>query len=436
LDRLIPFLVMGLSYGMRALQAIVLSVLIARVYGPQEFGEVSYALALCGLFLPVFELGQRLILVREFSRNIDAADRWLSVGIFSKVICSLLICAVLYFVTLAHQSTETGRLVLMISLSYLFRSLEPYEHWCIARRDFRPAAIATSLGFLAMTLFVGLAAWLNCSISITLLCYSLSFGVYSVTICILAKRRASAPRIVWRPDFAVLRAMLIEAFPLILSSIAVSLYMRLDILMLKPWHGDIAVAVYAAALRLSQGLYMIPTILADAVYPSLLRATSSGTDERAAWQSSMNQQLLVALLLLIPSLAFGPLLLTLIFGERYAASGGVFRVHVISLLFVSLGTVSSRYLIARGQQKFVGAATFAGLIANLLLNLLLIPPYSAYGAAVATAVSQACASCLFYGVLKSTRPLFRLQVQSFRDLPRFHRAFRRNRSKPTCPIHS
>jgi PST family polysaccharide transporter len=56
--------------------------------------------------------------------------------------------------------------------------------------------------------------------------------------------------------------------------------------------------------------------------------------------------------------------------------------------------------------------TFLGAVANVLLNLLLIPIYGAFGAAVATTVSYALSGVVLNAFSRRTRKIFALQLSS------------------------
>jgi polysaccharide transporter, PST family len=57
--------------------------------------------------------------------------------------------------------------------------------------------------------------------------------------------------------------------------------------------------------------------------------------------------------------------------------------------------------------------TLSGAIANVLINLVLIPRDGAMGAAVATVVSYAISSVFANAFSAKTRPIFLMQMRSF-----------------------
>ena len=81
-------------------------------------------------------------------------------------------------------------------------------------------------------------------------------------------------------------------------------------------------------------------------------------------------------------------------------------------MFVFLGTASGSYFIIENLQMKSFTRTALGAVLNIILNLILIPRYSAIGAAVATLISQFFASYVFDLLSSKTRILFMMKTRS------------------------
>ena len=88
----------------------------------------------------------------------------------------------------------------------------------------------------------------------------------------------------------------------------------------------------------------------------------------------------------------GPWLIALAYGPEFAAAGPVLALHVWSGVFVFLGVARGQFLVNERLTRFYLGATLAGAALNIALNLWLIPVHGAWGAALATVVSQAVAA--------------------------------------------
>jgi PST family polysaccharide transporter len=73
----------------------------------------------------------------------------------------------------------------------------------------------------------------------------------------------------WRCNFSIARDLLSESWPLILSSLAILIYYRIDQLMLGQMVGDAAVGLYSSATRVSEMPYFIATAITSSVTPGI-----------------------------------------------------------------------------------------------------------------------------------------------------------------------
>src|SRR5690606_6117548 len=76
----------------------------------------------------------------------------------------------------------------------------------------------------------------------------------------------------WKFDSSVALNLLKNAWPLALSAIFVSLYMKIDQLMLDASWGEAALGVYSTVVALSEGWYFFPMALVAALFPAIMHA--------------------------------------------------------------------------------------------------------------------------------------------------------------------
>ena len=73
---------------------------------------------------------------------------------------------------------------------------------------------------------------------------------------------------------------------------------------------------------------------------------------------------------------------------------------------------NQKWFISENLQAYNIICLGFGMVANILLNLFLIPKYGILGAAVATLISQFVASVLTPVLFKKTRPSFFMMLKS------------------------
>jgi PST family polysaccharide transporter len=81
-------------------------------------------------------------------------------------------------------------------------------------------------------------------------------------------------------------------------------------------------------------------------------------------------------------------------------------------VFAFMGAPAGRWYLYAGLQKLELYRTGIGAGLNILLNMLLIPKYSALGAAYATLIALAISNVLFNALDFRTRSLFAAQVRA------------------------
>ncbi|MFC3364995.1 flippase [Pedobacter fastidiosus] len=220
------------------------------------------------------------------------------------------------------------------------------------------------------------------------------------------------------------KSLIKKSTPLILSAVMVSIYMKIDVVMLKSI-GSKAVGIYGAAQNLSEGWYFIPVAIVTSVFPALLNARKTDL-ERYRKRLGNLYDLLVFISIPVALFIsfFGSYIIHIIYNGKYDGAGPMLSIHIWSGIFVFLGTASSQYLVAEGYTKISFYRTAAGAIVNIVLNLWLIPKYAGIGASIATLI--ACFVSTFYLLLiPKTRQQGIMMLKSLFLVTAFQKIFKR-----------
>jgi len=393
---------------------LLLMIWIARYLGPTSFGQLSYAMAFVALFGAIATLGMDGIIVRDLVREQENADEVLGSAFVLRVIggCLAVLAAVLVVSFLRPGEEAAQKLVAIIAIGTLFQAFDVVDLWFQSRVQSRYPVMARNAAFLVMLLVrvalivaqagVAAFAWAaSAELALAGLALALSYRLRGRTWAAL------------RPRLARMRALFKESWPLMLSSFAVLVYMRIDQVMLAAMLGEREVGLYAAAVRLSEMWYVIPTVIVSSVMPSLTEARARSEDlYYQRLQTLLNLLVRAAYLVAIPVSLFAGPLMHLLYGESYAAAGAVLAVHVWTVVFVFLGVAYSPWIFNERRAHFWMLQTSLGACLNVLLNLWLIPSQGAVGCAIATLLAQALSTWLANGLFVQTRRIFRMQTKS------------------------
>jgi len=391
---------------------LVVVVWMARYLGPQQYGLLNYAIALVALFGMLANVGLDSIVVRDIVR--DPANRNAILGsaftlkLVGGVVAVLGVVATSLLIG-ANDDMLTW-LVVLISLGLLPQAFDAIGLWFDSQIKARYAVLARNVAFVALASTKLVLVWIEAPL-ISFAWALLVESTLTAVALVVAYRIARCQVWDWRTNVPLMRQMLRQGWPLILSGIVVAIYMRIDQVMLGQMLGDEAVGLYSAAARISELWYLVPGAIVASAAPVLASAREAGiTPYRERLERLFRLLGWLSLVVALPvSLLAEPLIL-LLFGTDYRASGIVLAIHVWAGFFVALGVASSQYLILEDLNHISLQRTFLGAVLNVALNLAWIPAYGVAGAAWATLVSYAVATFFLFQT-RASRACFTMMLR-------------------------
>ncbi|MFT4011638.1 MAG: flippase, partial [Nocardioidaceae bacterium] len=239
------------------------------------------------------------------------------------------------------------------------------------------------------------ALWLVPNIWVFLALFVAEAVIASVWISVKYLRDESAPGLT-RPAREHSVGMLPQSYPLLLSGIANQVNLRGDVVILQALAGSTAVGVYSAAARMSELAYFLPTVFMNATLPVLLQVRKEYGAEHPRYlrmlQRSYDQAFWVGVVIAVTVGVTGTAAISMFFGPAYDTSKHVLWIHVAACPFVFMAAVYSKWIIAEGTLWSSLVRHSLGAVANIVLNIVLIPRWGPVGSAVATLCSYVLAS--------------------------------------------
>jgi PST family polysaccharide transporter len=396
----------------RLVFSVLIGFVVARYLGPAQFGLFNYAFALVTLAGALAEVGLEAVVKRELIRAPAQAGAVLAAAWRLRLIAGAACYAVVLGWAWWGEADAVVRVLLAIMGLLLFQpALAVADLWLQANLQARRATLAQVLA-----LSVGAGARLALVVGRAPLW---TFGAVLTGEAFLAAgalrvlaRRAGMPSAggevkSWVPRLAA------EAWPLLLSSVAVMIYMRIDVVMLRRLAGADAAGVYAAAVRISELWYFLPVALGSSLLPALLRSREAGAEIYARrLQGYFDANAALAYGLSVPIALAAPWLVQVAYGARFAGAGPVLALHIWAAPFVFIGVARGQFLVNEKLTRFGLVATLLGALANVALNYALIPRAGPMGAAWATVASYALAAWGSSFLHPAVRAVARMQTRA------------------------
>jgi PST family polysaccharide transporter len=393
---------------------VVVVVLVARYLGPARFGLLSFATAFAGLFAFLTTLGLDNIIIKELVSYPQTAPQILGTGLVLRACGSLFtfIAVPLGMFIIGERDPSTLSLGMIYGSISLFRAFDVFDLHFQARVLSKYTVWASSSAFLVIATTKLLLIWRGAPI-IAFAWVDFAGGALTATALAIVYRSTGGQPLSWRFEAQRARRMLAAAWPLMLSSLAIVIYMKIDQVMLKRMLGADAAGLYSAATRISEVWYFIPLVVTSSVFPSIVQTRQSNM---ALYYRRLNKLFsmmsMLALAIAIPMTILSRPLVVFLFGPQFADAGGILAVHIWAALFVFWGVAQEPWNIAEGLQRLSLHRTIAGAIINVALNLLLIPRYAGMGAAIATVIAYGVTAWIANALDYRTRPIFFLQTRS------------------------
>ncbi len=193
-----------------------------------------------------------------------------------------------------------------------------------------------------------------------------------------------------------MKADLREGLKILRSSgfLAVSRLLRMfiytfDVLLLGLLLGEREVGLYAAPYRICFLLVAIAVAIHSSYLPEMTRAMKHGVRQVGhIAERSMHLAVAVAAPMIVGGIIISIPLLQAVFGVEYTEGAAAFRLLLLSIGFVFIHAAIHNVLLVCNRLKveMYIFAFAAGL--NIVLNLILIPLYGLFGAALVTALAE------------------------------------------------
>ena len=392
---------------LRLIAGLLVGVWVARYLGPEKFGVFSYAIAFATIFSSIAKLGLDGIVVRDLVREPNQRDLILGTSFWLKLggaVVTLCIVAIAMHFTANHLTTNLY--IFIIASGMTFQSFEVIDFY------FQSKVLSkfVSLCKLSQLLLSSLMKIYLVLTGAELFWFVVVSLVDQATLAMslyIAYRYQKLGSFYRKFDLKTARNLLKDSFPLIFSSLAIMIYMRIDQIMIKEMLGDREVGIYSAAVRLSEVWYFIPMLITRSLFPAIVNAKKVSKElYYMRLQRLYTFMVWMAIVIALPMTFLSDWLVTLLYGEAYRVAGQVLMINIWAGVFVFLGVASGRWFLSENLQKFSTMNTVMGAISNILLNLILIPKYGVYGAAISTLLSQSIAAYFMNLAFTKTRSNF------------------------------
>ena len=384
--------------------SLFVGIYVARFLGPEKFGLLSYALGFVMLFVTIASFGLNEILVRELLQEKTQIKELLSTAFFIRVFGFLMMgCIIIFALQFTNDDKYTHMMITIITLSIFFQSFNVIDCYFQSQVQSKYVVIVQFIQLL-ITSLIKIFLIIN---KATLIWFAIVFLIDQALLAILLlsifrwkKEWFSVFSVRWE----LVTQLFTNAWPLIFSGMMVSIYMKIDLIMIKEMLDAKAVGIYAAAVKLCEVLYFLPVVVMSSLFPAVVEARKKDLivyrkQVYRIYEIMIGATAIVAII----TTFLADWIVYILYGSIYQEAATILQIYIWAFVFVSLGVVSSKYLVAENLEIYAMYRSILGAIINITLNWYLIPIYGIKGAAFATLITQIFVAYLFLFCFRSTR---------------------------------
>lgn len=409
--------------------SLIVGLVVARYLGPSSFGDLNFGLAIVTILAAVGALGLDTFIIREIIQEPAKRDEILGTSLWLRIITyAALIPIAIGIYWISHQlSGNPGKpltlMVGLLALAYFFKSFNVIDAYFQSQVQSKYVVHVQNICLIASAVLKITVVTLGLPLIYIVLTFIFDGVILALGLVIVYQKRGLSI-FKWSYNKKRAKALLKQSSPLILSAVMVSIYMKIDVIMLKSV-GSKAVGIYSAAANLSEAWYFIPVAIVTSVFPALVNARKTDYSRYIKRLGNLYDLLTFICLPVAIFISFtANYIIHILYSNKFEGAGTMLSIHIWSGIFVFLGSASSQYLIAEGYTRISFYRTAAGAIVNILLNLWLIPKYAGIGASIATLI--ACFISTFYLLLiPKTRQQGIMMLKSLFLVTAFQKIFKR-----------
>jgi O-antigen/teichoic acid export membrane protein len=380
-----------------------LIVAIARYLGDVGLGKYSFIFAFIGLFAIFTDFGLKTLMVRDVARDKEKTKQYLGNILALKIIFSVVVLIVAaIIVNFVNKSPDVTISIYIIAIATFFLGIG--EVFCSLLQAYEKMEYMSLINIVERIATAGLGiAILTAGAKLIglILVFLFSYLLVFIISAIIVNKKIIKIRL--SMDINFWKVLLKESLPFWFTILFVTIYFRIDSVMLSMMKGYEAVGWYSASYKMLDALYFIPGAVIMAVFPVMSKFHLKDIASLSkVYRNSFYYLFSLGIAIAVGTTLLADRIILFVYTEQFKNSIIALQILIWAEMIIFVSSLSGYLLNSIDKQKlFTYTAAFCAVV-NIVLNYILISKYSYVGAAISTLVTEGLAfSILFYFVSKS-----------------------------------
>lgn len=358
-------------------------ILISNQLGAEGIGVYSFIFSFSSIFFLFSELGLNNYIIKNFANNkldFEFLSMILKIRIFS-----FFIIFIVFFVIVFLLFKEFLLYFIIISLFHLFRDFRNFFN--SINKSQNEGSLLLLGNFSERLLYITLILVLFYFNKLSLYnLFFISFLTVFLQFLFFYFKYDLKINLFKGMIFKKIKEIIYSGLPFLFFSISIFLLHYLDQIVLFFFEGAEVLGWYSVGYKLIKVFTMFPVIILSFGFTSFLKNKNLNF-RKDIFDFLCKILVIIGFSLLFFLLFFSPFIINYLFDFNSPETITNFRILSFSLIFIFLTQVQIYYLSSMSEEKFISKIFIYSIFINLILNIILIPLFSLYGAAISTIIS-------------------------------------------------
>jgi len=389
----------GFEMVAATLMALITSIAMARVLGPQKLGYFNYVMWLTNMTGLIGSMGITSTTRKYMAEHLARDEGGIAKAIFrttvryqsgvAVLLTAAALCVVFSLGDPAHRVVSSLQVLSMLPAMLVFVPSQANA----AREDFRANVFSSTIGSLLLLAGVIVSLILRWDLVGVAATFVVARSIELVLRWRGVQRWISELPDGDMPDEVRKKMRTFSGQSMLLLLVNAVVWDRSDIVLLKCLNSEIAqVSFFTVAFNLCERALVLPQTAGNAIGATFMAQYGRGKEHLSRMAGvAVRYMLLVGTPLLVALAALSTPAITLVYGSKFVPAIPVLTVAAMLAIPKATMLPAQQLLQAAEDQKFLVIWTCAAGAVNVVIDVLLIPKWGAMGAAIGNGSAQALA---------------------------------------------
>lgn len=375
-----------------SIPTLIATLLIAYFAGYETLGSFTKIVAFVSLFYLIVDLGMNSVFLREYFERVN---KYFGNLIVLRLLFSIALIPLIVVLTnllpenkVAHTGFSGFEKygIILFSLTVITTGLTISLQALLQKKLSYSVSLLPSLLSSAVLIIFIVTASFKHDLYLMLFSYVLSGATLVGLLFIVIKRKYNLKFTLTKDFSKFSKALFIASLPMGAMLFFNLVYAKADTFILSIFRPTVDVGVYGISYKFFEVFLAVPAYMSNSVYPLLLR--NKHTRNYSSLFKRYTSLFLFSSILISVIVFFGAPLITVLKPD-FIMSVGPLQILSLSLPFFFLTSLLQWHFLIRKKLSFLVPLYGGALALNVILNLIFVPNYSYYAAAITTCVSEA-----------------------------------------------